>query len=133
MYEPHVLGVMAGQVLRITSGDLTTHNIHPMCKVNRDWNQSQPPGAPSLVHKFARPEVMIPVRCNQHPWMSAYVGVTSNPFYTVSGSDGTFAIKGVPPGEYSLTTWTATFGTQEQKVTVRAGETVHANFTFSAP
>jgi len=133
IYEPHVLGVMAGQVLLITSGDLTTHNIHPMCKVNRAWNESQPPGAPSLVHKFARPEVMIPVRCNQHPWMSAYLGVTSNPFYAVSGSDGTFTIKGVPPGEYSLTTWTVTFRTQEQKVTVRAGETMHANFTFKTP
>jgi hypothetical protein len=65
--------------------------------------------------------------------MSAYLGVTSNPFYAVSGSDGTFTIKGVPPGEYSLTTWTATFGTQEQKVTVRAGETAHANFAFRAP
>lgn len=130
MYEPHVLGVMAGQQLRIVSDDPTTHNIHPLCKINREWNQSQPPGAPPLDKKFARPEIMIPVHCNQHPWMSASIGVTSNPFYAVSGSDGTFTIKSVPPGDYTLTTWTATFGTQEQKVTVRAGETAHANFTF---
>lgn len=133
MYQPHVLGVMAGQELRIVSDDPTTHNIHPLCKINREWNQSQPPGAPPLDKKFARPEIMIPVHCNQHPWMSAYIGVTSNPFFAVSGTDGTFTIKGVPPGEYTLTTWTATFGTQEQKVTVRAGETAHANFTFKAP
>jgi Carboxypeptidase regulatory-like domain len=130
MYVPHVLGLMANQPLRIVSSDPTTHNIHPLCKINREWNQSQPPGAPPLVHKFALPEIMIPVRCNQHPWMSAYIGVTSNPFYAVTGTEGTFTIKDVPPGEYTLTSWTATFGTQEQKVTVRAGETAHANFTF---
>jgi plastocyanin len=130
MYEPHVLGVMAGQELRIVSKDPTTHNVHFMSRINRPWNQTQEPGAPPLVHKFTRPEIMIMVHCNHHPWMSAYLGVSSNPFFAVSNSTGTFTIKGLPPGEYTLHAWTATFGTQEQKITVRAGETSEANFTF---
>jgi plastocyanin len=131
-YEPHVLGVMAGQELRIVSSDATTHNIHPMPKDNREWNQSQPPGAAPLVKKFVHPEIMIPVKCNQHPWMKAYIGVVSNPLYAVTASEGTFTIKGLQPGEYTVEAWTATFGTREQKVTVRANESAMADFTFEA-
>jgi plastocyanin len=130
MYEPHVLGVMVGQELRIVSSDPTTHNIHFMSKANKPWNQTQQPGSPAFLHKFTSPEIMIPVHCNHHPWMSAFVGVTSNPFFAVTGENGTFTIKGLPPGEYTLHAWTAKFGAQEQKITVRAGETSEANFTF---
>jgi plastocyanin/predicted small lipoprotein YifL len=132
MYKPHVLGVMAGQTLKIVSSDATTHNIHPMPKDNREWNMSQAPGAAPIEQKFARPEIMFPIKCNQHPWMRAWIGVTSNPFFAVSGSDGTFTIKGVPPGDYTIEAWTATFGTQEQKVTVGAKETKAVDFKFKA-
>ena len=110
MYKPHVLGIMAGQTLKIVSSDATTHNIHPMPKDNAEWNMSQAPGAAPIEQKFARPEIMVPVKCNQHPWMRAWIGVTSNPFFAVSGSDGTFTIKGLPPGDYTIEAWTATFG-----------------------
>ncbi|HVB87943.1 MAG TPA: carboxypeptidase regulatory-like domain-containing protein [Candidatus Dormibacteraeota bacterium] len=130
MYEPHVLGVMVGQELLIVSKDPTTHNVHFMSKVNRAWNETQLPGAPPLVHKFSHPEIMILVHCNHHPWMRAFLGVSSNPFFAVTGDDGAFSIKGLPPGEYTLHAWTATFGAQEQKITVRPGETAEANFTF---
>ena len=130
MYQPHVLGVMAGQELLIVSSDPTTHNIHPMPKDNKEWNQSQPPGAAPLVKKFARPEIMIPVKCNQHPWMRAYIGVTSNPFYSVTGADGTFTLRGLPAGDYTLEAWTATYGAQEQKITVRPGESTTVYFDF---
>ncbi|HEV2488223.1 MAG TPA: carboxypeptidase regulatory-like domain-containing protein [Candidatus Acidoferrales bacterium] len=132
MYEPHVLGIMVGQPLQVETLDPTTHNIHVVGDANRDWNVTQQPGSPSVIRRFARPEVMIPVHCNEHPWMKAYIGVVSNPFYQVTGSDGSFALKGVPPGEYTVSVWTATFGTQEQKVTVREGETANLDFTFSS-
>lgn len=132
VYVPHVLGVMVGQELQITSSDATTHNIHFMPKANRDWNKSQPPGALPLSLRFSSPEIMIPVHCNEHPWMSAHIGVTSNPFYAVTGTDGSFTIQGVPVGDYSLSSWSAFFGTQDQKVTVRAGETAHVTFSFKA-
>ncbi len=133
MYKPHVLGLMTGQILKIVSSDDTTHNIHPMPQNNREWNMSQAPGAAPIEQKFMHPEIMIPVKCNQHPWMRAWIGVTSNPFFAVSGNDGTFAIKGLPPGDYTIEAWTANFGTQEQKVTVGAKQTKTVDFKFKAP
>ncbi len=130
VYKPHVLGIQVGQTLSILTKDPTTHNIHPMPKDNREWNMSQSPNAPPIEQKFARPEIMIPVKCNQHPWMRAYLGIMKHPFFAVSGSDGTFTIKGLPPGEYTIEAWTATFGTQTQKVTVGAKESKQVDFTF---
>jgi len=132
MYKPHVLGILTGQTLKIVSSDPTTHNIHPMPKDNREWNMSQAPGAAPIEQKFARPEIMVPVKCNQHPWMRAWIGVSANPFFSVSGSDGTFDIKGLPPGDYTIEAWTATFGTQDQNVTVGAKETKTVEFKFKA-
>lgn len=132
IYVPHVLGVMVGQQLRVLSSDATTHNVHFLTKVNKDWNASQAPGGLPLTHRFTKPEIMISVSCNKHPWMDAYVGVTTNPFYAVTGSDGTFSIKGLPSGSYTLVAWTATFGTKEQTIEVKAGEVTQAKFLFAA-
>jgi len=132
MYKPHVFGIMVGQALHIISSDPTTHNIHPMPKDNREWNESQPPGAAPLAKTFARQEIMIPVKCNQHPWMRAYIGVMKNPLYAVSGEDGSYTIKGLPPGDYTIEAWSATFGTQDQKVTVAAKGSQTADFSFKA-
>ena len=130
IYIPHVLGIMVGQPLKVVNSDFTTHNIHVMPKNNPQWNQSQPPGAAPFYKKFAHPEVMIPVRCNEHPWMKAYIGVVDNPFYAVTGKDGSFSLKGLPPGDYTIEVWTATFGTQERHLVVRAGEPTPADFPF---
>lgn len=132
VYVPHVLGIIVGQELRVLSSDPTTHNVHVLAKDNKQWNQSQIPGAAPIVKKFTKPEIMVPVKCNQHPWMKAYIGVVTNPFYAVTGKDGTFTIKGLPPGSYTLGAWTATFGIQEQNVTVTAGGSATADFTFHA-
>src|SRR5487761_614285 len=72
-YRPHVLGIMVGQPLQVVSLDPTTHNIHILAKTNRSWNVSQQPGSPPFISKFPHPEIMIPVKCNQHPWMKAYI------------------------------------------------------------
>ena len=101
-YHPHVLGVMAGQTIKIVNGDPTTHNIHPTPKDNREWNESQAPQAAPLEKTFAREEIMLPVKCNQHPWMRMFVNVVKNPFYAVTGPDGKFEIKGLPPGDYTI-------------------------------
>lgn len=129
-YHPHVLGLMAGQVLQVKNSDNTTHNIHPMPKDNPEWNTSMPPNASPLDKKFGRPELMVPVKCNVHPWMKAYIGVMKNPFYAVTGDDGTFTIQGLPPGTYTITAWQEKLGQQTQQVTVGAKETKTADFTF---
>ena len=129
-YHPHVMGIMAGQKLDIKNKDKTNHNIHPMPTVNREWNQSQPPGSADLIEEFARAEVMVPVKCNVHPWMKAYIGVVSNPFFAVTDDKGAFSLKGLPPGDYTIGVWQEKYGTQEQKVTVGAKETKTVQFTF---
>lgn len=130
MYNPHVLGLVIGQKIRIKNSDSTNHNIHPLPMQNREWNQSQPPGSADLVQEFARPEIMIPVKCNVHPWMISYVGVLRHPFFAVSGADGSFEIKGLPPGNYVIEAWHEKFGTFQQNVTVGASETKQVDFSI---
>lgn len=129
-YHPHVLGVMAGQTIKIVNGDPTTHNIHPTPKDNREWNESQAPQAAALEKNFAREEVMLPVKCNQHPWMRMFVNVVKSPFYAVTGPDGKFEIKGLPPGDYTLAFVHEKLGEQDQKVTLAAKDAKTVDATF---
>ncbi|MBI3697762.1 MAG: carboxypeptidase regulatory-like domain-containing protein [Acidobacteria bacterium] len=130
IYKPHVIGVRIGQKLSVSNSDPTTHNVHPMPKANREWNQSQPPKGQPIEKEFARPEVMIAVKCNVHPWMRSYIGVVEHPFYAVTGDTGAFEIKGLPPGDYTLEAWHEKFGTAEQKVTLATSATQTVEFSF---
>jgi hypothetical protein len=130
-YKPHVLGIMVGQNFEVTNDDPTNHNVHPLPTSNREWNQSQPPGSSPIVQTFARPEVMIPIKCNVHPWMKAYIGVQRHPFFAVTGGDGTFTIQGLPPGDYVIETWQEKYGTQQMNVTVGPSETKTVDFTYT--
>jgi plastocyanin len=129
-YKPHVLGVMAGQTIKIVNADPTTHNIHPTPKDNREWNESQATQAPPIEKSFAREEVMLPVKCNQHPWMRMFVNVVKNPFYAVTGPDGKFEIKGLPPGDYTIAFVQEKYGEQDQKVTLAAKDTKTLDASF---
>jgi plastocyanin len=131
-YHPHVLGVMTGQTVQIKNDDPTTHNIHPTPKDNREWNESQPPSSPAIEKNFAREEVMLPVKCNQHPWMKMYVSVVKNPFYAVTDKSGKYEIKGLPPGDYTIAFVHEKLGEQDQKVTVAAKDTKTVDTTFKA-
>ena len=130
MYAPHMIGVMTGQQIDIKNSDGTNHNIHPLPTVNQEWNESQPPGSGDKMQSFPRQEVMIPVKCNIHPWMRSYIGVVSHPFFAVTGDDGTYTLKGLPPGTYTIQVWHEKYGTQDQQVTVGAKESKTADFTI---
>jgi len=132
MYQPHVLGIRVGQTLRIVSNDATTHNIHAMARENREWNESQLPGAAPLDKVFTQPEVMIPVKCNEHPWMKAYVGVVANPFFAVTGRDGSYTLEGLPPGTYTVEAWSAAFGIEDRAVIVEPNSAVILDLAFEA-
>jgi len=129
-YHPHVLGVMAGQTVQIKNDDQTTHNIHPTPKDNREWNESQPPSSPAIEKNFAREEIMLPVKCNQHPWMKMYINVVKTPFFAVTDKDGKYEIKGLPPGDYTIAFVQEKLGEQDQKVTVAAKETKTVDQSF---
>lgn len=131
-YHPHVLGVMTGQNVEIKNDDQTTHNIHPTPKDNREWNESQPPSAAPIEKSFAREEVMLPVKCNQHPWMKMYVNVVKSPFYAVTDKDGKYEIKGLPPGTYTLAFVQEKLGEQTQQVTVAPKDSKTVDQTFKA-
>src|SRR5262249_52333374 len=67
-YEPHVVGAMIGQAVEFRNSDQTDHNIHAAPKENPEWNESQSPKSAPIVKQFNKPEIMVPVKCNQHPW-----------------------------------------------------------------
>ena len=132
-YSPHVLGLQTNQKLSITNSDQTQHNVHPTPKLNQEWNQTQANGAPPIEKTFTRAEVLIPVKCNQHPWMKAYIGVMKTPFFAVSSQTGAFEIKGVPPGTYTVVAWKegGANGTEKtMQVTVPANGAGKADFAF---
>jgi plastocyanin len=132
MYEPHVIALMTGQTISVKNDDQTTHNIHPTPKDNREWNQSQPPGASPIDQSFARAELAIPVKCNVHPWMKSYIFVFKHPYYAVTTKDGKFELKGLPPGTYTIEAWQEKYGPVDQTVTIGAKESKPVSFTFKA-
>ena len=131
-YNPHMLGIMAGQALKILNTDTADHNIHDMPNNNPPFNESQMPTSKPIIKTFSNPEMMIPVQCNQHPWMRAYINVMQHPYFAVSGADGSFTIKNLPPGEYTLAAVHEKFGEQTRKVKVGPKMDTDARFTFSA-
>jgi hypothetical protein len=130
-YLPHVLAFQVNQELKILNEDQTSHNIHPLAKVNREWNKSQPPGTPPLVDKYDKME-FIPVKCNVHPWMHGTFAVLKNSHYSISGADGGFTLPNLPPGKYTVTAWHESYGEQTQEVTISGSETKSVNFSFKA-
>ncbi len=131
-YAPHVLGLQVNQKITITNSDATQHNIHPTPKLNTEWNQTQANGAPPIEKTFGRAEVLIPVKCNQHPWMKAYIGVLKHPLFAVSDASGAFTIPKVPVGKYTIVAWREGQTPEEQtmEVTVTANGAAKADFAF---
>ena len=129
-FHPRVIGIQVGQTLEITNDDPVTHNIHPMAEVNREWNHSQGAGDPPMNRRFIHPETMIPVKCNIHGWMHAWIGVVDNPYFAVSNEDGTYTIANLPPGTYTIAVWQEMLGTQERQVTIAPHSNETQNFTF---
>jgi plastocyanin len=132
MYSPHVVAIQVNQDFKVTNSDPVSHNIHPLAKINREWNKSQPPGSGPINEKFDKPEISIPVKCNIHPWMRGYIAVVDNPYHAVSGENGKFTIKDLPPGTYTLTAWQEGWGKQTQQVTITGNETKTVDFTYKA-
>jgi plastocyanin len=129
-YVPHVFGMRAGQTVQIANSDTTLHNVHALPKVNREFNFGQPPKVPAVDRVFDKPEIGAPFRCDVHGWMNAYVNVVSHPFFAVTKDDGTFEIKGLPPGTYTVELWHEQLGTQSQSVTVDAASPAKVSAAF---
>jgi plastocyanin len=132
LYHPRVFGIMVGQGLAIKNSDGVLHNIKALGKKNRPFNISQPTTMVTQRPGFTVQEVMLPFECNVHGWMHAFAGVLPHPFFATTGEDGAFSLKGLPAGTYTIEAWHEKYGVQTATVTVKAGETKPADFTFTA-
>jgi len=132
VYVPHVVALMTGQPLHVRNSDRTLHNVHSASKNNREWNRSQMPGAPTIEEVFSHEELAIAMKCNVHPWMKSCVAVFAHPYFAVSGADGSFEIRNLPAGTYTVEAWHEKYGTLRQTVTLGAKETKSLSFTFQA-
>ena len=131
MYKPHVVGIQTGQELLVVNSDPTLHNVHSLSKENPQFNVAQPKKGMTLTKKFDKPEVF-KVKCEVHTWMNAYIGVFSNPYFAVTGDDGTFILSKLPAGDYTIEAWHEKYGTQTAKVKVDASGKATADFKFTA-
>ena len=132
IYTPRVLGVQVGQPIDVVNNDATLHNVHALPMVNQEYNKSQPQQNSHMLHTFTAPEVMVRFMCNVHQWMASYVGVVAHPYFAVSAADGTFTIKDLPPGTYTIEAWHEKFGRQTAQVTVGDKQTQTVGFVFTA-
>ena len=132
-YIPHVFGIQVGQTLRVANSDPALHNINASPKQNKGFNFGQPAGVPPATRVFDKQEIGVPFRCDVHNWMNAYAGVVSHPFFAVTKADGSFEIKGLPPGTYTVEAWHERLGTQTQSITIDGKTPGKAAFTFAAP
>jgi len=130
-YSPHVFGIMVNQPLKILNSDPTLHNIHAL-PAKGEFNLGMPRQGMEFTKSFVQPEVMVKIKCDVHPWMGAYAGVLSHPFYAVTDDAGKFSIPNLPAGQYTIEAWHEKFGAQTQSVTVGTTPTQELNFTFAA-
>jgi plastocyanin len=132
-YKPHVMGIMVGQAYRILNSDGILHNIHTLPKVNRAFNRAMPETMKEATTTFDKEEAIFHIKCDVHPWMSAWVGVFTHPFFSVTSTDGKFTISGLDPGTYEITAWHERLGVQTASITVGANDTKTQAFKFAVP
>lgn len=132
-FVPRVVGARTGQKISVKNSDPVSHSIHPMPQNSREWNQQQTPGAPNLERRFVRPEVLIPVKCNIHAWMKAYIAVVEHPFFAVvSREKPDFDFSSLPPGKYQIAAWHELHGERTKEVELAPKGKLTLDFDFSA-
>jgi hypothetical protein len=132
VYTPHVLPIQVNQKLELKNSDPTFHNSHWVTEKNGDANVGiKQSGAPQTV-SFAHPE-FFRIRCDVHPWMEAWLGVMSHPFFATTARDGTFKIDKLPPGKYTLATWHPLLGEREQAIVVTETGASPVTFDYAPP
>jgi len=130
-YSPHVFGIMVNQPFKILNSDPILHNIHALPKKG-EFNLGMPRQGMEFTKNFPEAQMPVHIKCDVHPWMSAWCGVLTHPFYGVTGEHGAYEIKNLPAGTYTIEAWHEKYGTQTQQVTVGATPTQEVNFTFKA-
>lgn len=133
IYVPHAMGIMVGQPYRILNSDGVLHNIHTLPKVNASFNRAMPANLKETSTQFDKAEAIFQIKCDVHPWMSAYIGVFTHPFFSVTKTDGKFSIANLDAGTYEITAWHERLGVQTASVTVTGSDTKTQDFKFTTP
>ena len=131
IYAPHIVALMTGDALEVTNKDGVTHNINAMSQLHQGWNETQVQGGQPILRHFSKEEIPMTIKCNMHPWMRFYAAVINHPYFQVTGKDGQFTLRNIPPGTYTLTAWHETFGTKKQSITVQPKQERAASITFT--
>lgn len=130
-YVPRVLGIQVGQPLTIRNSDPLLHNVRADPQINQPFDVGTPIQGMEIRRTFSTREVMVPVKCNVHAWMNAYVGVLEHPYFAVSDENGRFTIPRLPPGTYTIETWHERLGTRTEQVTIAAQDTADLTFRYA--
>jgi hypothetical protein len=130
VYSPHVIGMMAGQPLQILNRDATLHTIHPMPAINSGFNIGMPIQGMKLTRVFPKPEPVFHLKCDVHPWESAYLATFAHPFFGVSNRQGIVELSSLPAGTFQIKAWHEKYGVQTQSVSVSTGETKQITVTY---
>jgi plastocyanin len=133
VYHPHVAAAQVDQPIEFVNSDPILHNVHGTPGDSSPWNFGMSIQGSKRTVKVPKPDVMVDVRCDVHPWMHAYVGVVDHPYFAVTGADGRFTFADVPPGDYTIAAWHERFGTRETNVTLGARDTKDVSFSYAAP
>ena len=132
VYHPHVAAVMVGQAVEFVNSDPEAHNVHARPQVVTPFNFLMSRQGSKRTLTFDKAEVAVPVGCDIHPWMSAYVAVVGNPYFAVTPANGSVTLANVPPGEYVVGVWQEKLGTKEQRVTLEPRGTTSLQFAYTA-
>jgi hypothetical protein len=132
MYVPHVVAVTTRTPVQVHNSDSSTHNSFAITKANSPWNETQTVGGAPVQRIFSVPELSVALKCNIHPWMKVFVAVFSQPYFQVTGKDGSFTLNNVPPGNYTLSAWQEHYGTIEQPVTIAPKAQQMVTLSFKA-
>jgi plastocyanin len=132
IYKPRVVVARAGQTVEIRNSDQTLHNVHTYKGTATLFNLAHIQGTGPQKKKFPTAGDVVKFKCDVHPWMTGWVVVTDNPYFAVSGDDGSFTIKDVPAGKYTVEVWHEKLGTQTKDVTVTDGGTVDLKLSMKA-
>lgn len=133
MYVPRVVALMVGQPFQVSNNDPTLHDVHPMLRNNPQWSISELPGRAPVKSVFQNAEFGAVVGCMIHPWMRAYLFVFNQPYFAVTSRDGTFALKNLPPGTYTVEAWHEPHQIIDQTVVLGPKDSKSISFTFHSP
>lgn len=133
MYSPRVVGLVAGQKLVLKNSDNTFHNIHGTLAGKEVFNKPMPAKAADLTvdPPLAHADDVVALQCDVHPWMKAYAVVNDSPFFAVTGADGSFEIKDLPIGDYTLEAWHPVLGKKSIKISIGKGKRGDVTARFS--